>query len=422
MTHKIRLAKLSDFRPQATNANQHTERGMALLESSMRQDGFFDGMTATADGEIIDGSARIEKSAVVFDEDVIVLEHDGTKPIVEVRTDIQTADDPRAKRIALAANRVAQVNLKFDPTLLRSLSEELDLTPMWTKDELREALAGDGNHTPQADDPGPQIDKAEELRKKWGVEPGQLWQLGEHRLLCGDSTKREDVERVMGEEKADLLFTDPPYGVSIGAKNRMLNSFQKAGKNLTDIESDDMNAEDLKKMLIAAFTTARHVLSDRCSVFVCAPQGGSLGMMMMMMMMEVGLPIRHVLNWVKNTPTFSMGRLDYEYQHEPILFTWTKTHKRINAGQFHTSVWTVDKPGRSPEHPTMKPVALPVNAILNHTDPTDFCYEPFSGSGTMIIACEQTGRKCRAIEISPGYVSVALQRWADMTSKEPQLL
>ena len=138
---KMRLAKLSDFRPQAINANQHTERGMALLESSMRQDGFFDGMTATADGEIIDGSARIEKSAVVFDEDVIVLEHDGTKPIVEVRTDIQTADDPRAKRIALAANRVAQVNLKFDPQVLKGLQDELDLTPMWNSEELKQATA-----------------------------------------------------------------------------------------------------------------------------------------------------------------------------------------------------------------------------------------------------------------------------------------
>jgi DNA modification methylase len=420
---RLTIDKLSRFVPQRENANRHTERGMAMLEESMRSNGFFDGMTAAADGEIIDGSARIEKSALIFADEAIVVEHDGTRPIVEVRTDIPDASDPRAKQIALAANRVAQVNLKFDPQMLKRLGEEIDFAPLWTKEELQEALAEE--EIPAVlleEDPGPQIDKAEELREKWQVEPGQLWQLGEHRLLCGDSAKQEDVDRVMRGEKADLMFTDPPYGVSIGAKNRMLNSFQPSGRNFHDIEADDMNAEDLKKMLIAVFTTARHFLSDRCSVFVCAPQNGSLGMMMMMMMAESGLPVRHVLNWVKNAPTFSMGRLDYEYQHEPILYTWTKTHKRIDAGQFHTSVWTVDKPRKSAEHPTMKPVDLPVNAILNHTEVGDFCYEPFSGSGTMIVACEQTKRNCCAIEISPAYVAVALQRWADMTGKEPQLL
>jgi DNA modification methylase len=117
-----------------------------------------------------------------------------------------------------------------------------------------------------------------------------------------------------------------------------------------------------------------------------------------------------------------MGRLDYEYQHEPILFTWTKTHKRFKAGPFQTSVWSVDKPRASPDHPTMKPVELPVNAILNHTEIGDIVYEPFSGSGTDIVACEQTQRRCRAIEISPGYVAVAIERWHMMTGKEPKLL
>jgi len=152
-------------------------------------------------------------------------------------------------------------------------------------------------------------------------------------------------------------------------------------------------------------------------VFVCSPQGGSLGLMMMMMMMNAGLEVRHVLNWVKNQPTFSLGRLDYEYQHEPILFTWVKTHKRYRRG-FNTSVWSVDKPRASADHPTMKPVELPSNAILNHTDENDVCVDNFTGSGTTLVACQNLNRRGRGIEISPAYCAVTLER---MSTAFPQL-
>jgi DNA modification methylase len=261
-------------------------------------------------------------------------------------------------------------------------------------------------------DAEPQIDRATELQAKWKTERGQLWRIGEHRLLCGDSTNADDVARVMGGDKATLVFTDPPYGVSIGAKNRMLNSVQKSGRVLTNIEADDMSSADLKEMLLKCFKLTRSVCDDDCSIFVCSPQGGELGMMMMMMMQEACLTVRHVLNWAKNSPTFSMGRLDYDYQHEPILFTWIKTHKRNMRGAFKTSLWAVDKPRASKEHPTMKPVELPENAILNHTDDGDVVYEPFAGSGTTLVAAERTGRKARGIEITPGYAAVILERMA----------
>lgn len=137
---RLKIDKLSKFIPQAENTNRHTERGMVMLEESMRRNGFFDGMTAAANGNIIDGSARIEKSALLFPDEAIVLEHDGTRPIVEVRTDIPSAQDPRAKQIALAANRIAQVNLSFDPAVLQCLATEIDLTLMWDETELKSAL------------------------------------------------------------------------------------------------------------------------------------------------------------------------------------------------------------------------------------------------------------------------------------------
>jgi DNA modification methylase len=145
-------------------------------------------------------------------------------------------------------------------------------------------------------------------------------------------------------------------------------------------------------------------------------------MMMMMMMAEAGLPTRHVLIWKKNSPTFSMGRLDYDYQHEPILLTWGKRHKRPMMGEHKTSVWEIDKPRASKEHPTMKPVELPVNALLNNSDAGDVAFDGYSGSGTTLLACVQTSRVARVIEIEPKYVAVALQRYQDATGNKPSLV
>lgn len=249
--------------------------------------------------------------------------------------------------------------------------------------------------------------------------PSDMWILGRHRLLCGDSTKAEDVARVMGGERASCVFTDPPYGVSVGAKNRLLNSFQKAGRNLTDIVDDDITPEELEQRLLVAFTNVRELaMAEDCSIFVCSPQGCGLGMMMMMMMQKAGLKPRHVLIWKKNQPTFSMGRLDYDYAHEPILLTWGKRHKRPMLGKHRTSVWEIDKPRASPEHPTMKPVELYANAYLNNSEDGDNVFDPYSGSGTALVAAEQLDRRCFAIEIAPQYVDVAVQRWEKLTGSK----
>lgn len=241
------------------------------------------------------------------------------------------------------------------------------------------------------------------------IKTGDLLEIGNHRLLCGDSAKAEDVATLMRSAKADMVFTDPPYGVSIGAKNRMLNSFQKAGRNLKDIKDDAMKPDDLKQVLLPAFINLRSIMADDCTVFVTAPQGGDLGMMMMMMK-EAGLPIRHNLVWKKNAPTFSMGRLDYDYQHEPILLTWGKKHAYYGKGQHRTSVWEIDKPRSSKEHPTMKPVELVANALLNNSKEGDTVCDWYLGSGTTMVAAHQLGRKAYGIEIDPHYCQVIVDR------------
>jgi site-specific DNA-methyltransferase (adenine-specific) len=226
----------------------------------------------------------------------------------------------------------------------------------------------------------------------------------------------------MDSEKADMVFTDPPYGVDYGEKNRFLNSFQKAGKNLKDIANDMLGKDELLDFLTKAFTLAYEQGADHCSYYVTAPQGGELGLMMMMMMMMMsGLPTRHVLIWNKNRQNFSLGRLDYEYKHEPILFTWKKTHKFYGKGQFKSSVWDIDKEQKCDLHPTMKPVALIENALLNSTEAGNIVLDLFGGSGSTLIACEKLNRKCRMMEIDPCYCDVIIERWEKFTGKKVEI-
>ena len=256
-----------------------------------------------------------------------------------------------------------------------------------------------------------EVPEAVETRTK----VGDIWQLRNHRVMCGDSTKIEDVEKLMGGEKADMVFTDPPYGVSYQSKVESIGK-QSKSRNYSKIENDEMTVDDLKQVIQSAFNNIDKVLADKSCYYVASPQGGELGLMMMMMQ-EANIQCRHMIIWVKNAPVFSMGRLDYDYQHEPILFGWSKnrTHPKSSfKGQWRSSVWTHDKePNKL--HPTMKPTALIENALLNSTESGATCFDPFGGSGSTLIACEKTGRRAFLMEIDPHYVSVILARWEAFT-------
>ena len=162
---------------------------------------------------------------------------------------------------------------------------------------------------------------------------GEVWKLGEHRLMCGDSTSEEDFAKLMGEERADMVFTDPPYGVAIGDKNKTLNAVQPVERIERNIENDTLGTDELYDILVKAMTNVREFSKDDAAYYVTSPQGGELCLMMMMMMKAAGLAVRHLLIWCKNTATFSLGRLDYDYQHEPIFYTWTKSHHNYRGGR-----------------------------------------------------------------------------------------
>ncbi|MFA6972901.1 MAG: DNA methyltransferase [Gallionella sp.] len=247
---------------------------------------------------------------------------------------------------------------------------------------------------------------------------GDIYILGNHRIMCGDSTKKEDVERLMDGKKADMVFTDPPYAVNYGADQDLLNmkSGNKAKLVARPIEGDNMTAEECsEKLWRPSFKNLYEFSKDDCSFYMTMCQGGD--QMMMMMMMSENWQIKHELIWVKSSPVFSMGRLDYDYQHEPILFGWKKKHNFYGNGQFLKSIWTIPKPSKSDLHPTMKPVELIENALANSSKKDDICLDLFLGSGSTLIACEKLNRICYGMELEPHYIDVIIARWQEFTGK-----
>lgn len=255
------------------------------------------------------------------------------------------------------------------------------------------------------EDEAPEVNEIEPPKSQLG----EVYQLGRHRLMCGDSTKQEDVERLMDGKKADMVFTDPPYGVSYASKNEYLNSIARGNRNQTPIENDHMNLEDTSEFVYKAFVQIREILAKRSSYYITAPQGGDLMMMMMMMMQKAGIPLRHCLIWVKNNHV--LGRTDYNYKHEPILYGWVDVHDFYGDGEHKFSTWEIDKPLKNDLHPTMKPIALIVNAIRNSTKIDNIVADVFLGSGSTLIACEQTDRTCYGMELDPRYCDVIRKRY-----------
>lgn len=254
------------------------------------------------------------------------------------------------------------------------------------------------------------------------VEPktklGDLYRLGDHVLLCGNSKKREDVERLMGGEKANLFLTDPPYGVSYTLKNIAVNGdISPTSQGENEIENDELTLEEIKPVWFSAAKNALDFCFDDASYYWFACQGGDQMMMMMMMLGDAGWLVRHELIWKKSSMVF--GRSDYHYAHEPIIYGWKKKGKHNwYSDRKQTSVLEFDRPSKSELHPTTKPVELVSYLMGNNTQPGNIVLDLFGGSGTTLIASEQTSRKCRMMEISEKYCDVIINRWIKLTGKE----
>lgn len=402
--------RIDELIPYENNAKIHGPEQIEQLRRSLREFGFVSPVLIDEERNLIAGHGRVEAARAEGMTEV---------PYVTV------SDLTEAQRRAyiIADNRLVETGewdaarLKFEMEELSSLSFDISLTG-FTMDNIP-LLSGD---KPAGEPKAQEDDYDGSVPEETAVRDGDLWKLGRHRLMVGSTSSKKSVERLMNGVKANMVFTDPPYGVAVGSKNKMLDDVAggESGRCTENIYGDTMSESELHDMLLAAMRNIREACAEDASYYVTSPQGGSLGLMMMMM--EAGLQVRHMLIWRKSSPTFSMGRLDYDYQHEPIFYTWTKRHNWYGKGKFHTSVWDVEKPRKCDLHPTMKPVALVENALLNSSAAGDVVLDGFGGSGTTLIACEQLGRTCYMMEIDPHYAQVIIDRWEKLTGEKAELI
>lgn len=408
MKQEIEQIKTADLVPYARNAKKHDEAQVAKLAGSIREFGFNNPVLIDSDNGIIAGHGRVMAAQKL-----------GLVSVPCLR--LSHLSETQKRAYILADNRLAELGGGWDAEMLKlELADlgdlDVDLDGIgFGADDLQDLELSE---EPEASDVDaePQIDKAEELRAKWGVEPGQLWELGDHRLLCGDSTKKEDVDKALGGASPLLMVTDPPYGVNYDASWRVEAGVNKPWQTRAEgkVENDDK-----------ADWTETWELFEGAVAYVW--HGGLHAKVVAESLEKSGFAIRSQIIWAK--PSLVMGRGHYHWQHEPCWYAVRKNETGIwNGDRKQATVWDIANMHRTQGsvddgktfHSTQKPVECMARPIRNHD--SEFVYEPFSGSGTTIIACEQLGRKCRAIEISPAYVSVALQRWADATGKTPKLV
>ena len=236
--------------------------------------------------------------------------------------------------------------------------------------------------------------------------PGDLWQLGEHRVLCGDATVEDEVQRLFRTKRARWMWTDPPYGVE----------YEGGTSDRLTIANDD--AAGLPGLLSAAFGHADAVLARGAPIY-CASPAGKLSLVFGRAFEEVGWHFHQTLVWVKDG--FVLGRSDYHYRHEPVLYGWKPPGHRWYAGRSQDTIFELPLPRSSPDHPTTKPVALVEAHLRNSSRRGSVGYDPFLGSGTTLIASERLGRRCYAMELEPRYVDVAVRRWQRFAGRDAVL-
>jgi DNA modification methylase len=386
-----RQVAIKDLQPYPGNPRVHD---IPAIRESLRANGQFRAIVVRADSmTILAGHGTVEAAR-----------EEGWKKLLAHLVDV---DDEQARLIVLADNRTAELG-GYDDQLLVSL---LDAAPVlegsgWDEATLKALKASlYPDRRGQDTEPPP-------LPKKPRSKIGEVYELGAHRLLCGDATQRSAIDRVLnGEDLAGAVVTDPPYGVAIGAKNRALDSIDRAGRVLTDLEGDQgiKQVEDLWR---ASFAVLADAIPPGTPYYIFGPQGGDLGLLLLLLLRDAGLSPRHILIWVKNRPSFSIGRLDYDYQHEPIVYGWRPGAAHPwHAAETQTSLLNFDRPAASKLHPTMKPVQLCERLIANSTRPGEMVLDPFGGSGSTLIACENLDRRCLMLELDPRYCDVIRDRY-----------
>lgn len=395
LADKIEQWPTAKLLPYARNARTHSEEQVAQIAASIAEFGFTNPILAGSDGIIVAGHGRLAAAQKLGLEivPVVVLDH-------------LTPTQRRA--LVIADNRIAE-NAGWDDAMLRIELEalqlegfDLDITG-FDADALAELIAGDEpDNEGQTDE-----DAVPELGETSISRPGDVWIMGQHRLMCGDATVAASYNRLMQGDAADMVFTDPPYNVNYAnsAKDKM------RGKDRAIL--NDNLGDGFYEFLLAALTpTVAH-----CSGGIYVAMSSSELDVLQAAFRAAGGKWSTFIIWAKNT--FTLGRADYQRQYEPILYGWPEGATRHWCGdRDQGDVWAIKKPQKNDLHPTMKPVELVERAIRNSSRPGNVVLDPFGGSGTTLIAAEKSGRIARLIELDPKYVDVIVRRWEEFTGKK----
>ena len=391
MTPEIRMVAVASLIPYARNARTHSDEQVAQIAASIAEFGFTNPILTDGERGVIAGHGRLAAARKLELTEVPVIELTHLSAI-------------QKKAYILADNRIA-ANAGWDDDLLGVELTELkdagfDLELMGFGDEeLERLLNGEGDTTGLTED-----DAVPDLPVDPVSKTGDVWLLGQHRLLCGDSTVLTDVERVMNGQLADMAFTDPPYNVDYGnnAKDKMRGKDRRI--------MNDALGDGFYQFLYDACVNLLIVTKGACYVCMSSSELHTL----QRAWLEAGGKWSTFVIWAKNT--FTLGRADYQRQYEPILYGWKEGTKHFWCGDRDQSdIWNYNKPRVNDLHPTMKPVELVERAIKNSSKTRDIVLDLFGGSGTTLIACEKTNRQARLVELDPKYVDVIVKRWEDYT-------
>ena len=383
---KIEYVSKDQLKPYAKNAKLHTDDQVEQIKRSNEEFAFNDPIAVWHEDEIIEGHGRL----------LAVMEMPEIETVPIIRLDDLTDEQRRA--YMLVHNKLT-MNTDFDFELLDSeLGDilDIDMSEFGFDIEIEE------------EEPDEIIDDEVPQEVETRCKLGDIWQLGNHRLICGDSTSIEQIDRLMNGEYADMVFTDPPWNVSYGQENERWKQ--------RSILNDSMSTEDFKEFMYNAFKAMNNASKAGCMTYVVmsAQEWGN----MMLTLAENDYHWSSTIIW--NKDQLVLSRKDYHTKYEPIWYGWKAGESRLCPleDRKQCDVWDFERPKRSDEHPTMKPVPLVARAITNSSKKGNNVLDLFGGSGTTLIACEQTGRKCFMSELDPKYCDVIIQRWENLTGQK----
>ena len=395
------MTSVKDLKSDHKNARRRTDRSASLIAESLKRFGAARSIVIDEDGRILAGNGTVEGAKKAGIDKVRIIEAEGDE-LIAVRRAGLTEDQKVG--LALADNRSSDLS-EWDNEMLRQLSEEHDLTPWFEDDELlAEVLDAEEGKTDPDDIPEP---PEEPITK-----PGDLWILGNHRLLCGDSTDVLAVERLMDGKKADMVFTDPPYGVSYDHTAR-----PKPGKkNHGIIDNDELTGQQLQEFLVAALNNADISSKSDCAAYVWFPDKRTLEFLNALG--ATAFAFNQTLIWKK---PMLLGRSRYQWAHEPCIFA-VKGSPYHTEDRTKTTVWDFGGYDKSKnQHPTQKPTFLAKEAMANSSLQNQIVLDLFGGSGSTLIAAEETHRHARLMELDPIYCDVIVKRWEDFTGNKAMI-